>query len=214
MINVSRILMTLILLGSTLSVEATEIKWKQRLYSHYAKEESLESVLKDLMYGENISVSVSNKANVNINFNIEQLPPSEVVQRLASMYQFIWYSHGQVMYVYDMSEIQTATLKLVNLSPKMFTETLKEMNIYDGKYGWDYSEKRGLIHFSGPERLVELVMETAKVLDTESPMTSNTLVFSWIDGKGTKHFSSKPPSSNRNYEAISLSSGEIVPLRK
>jgi type III secretion protein C len=171
-----RVLIAWSLLLVALSSGATEIKWKQRLYSHYADEESLESILKDLMYGEDISVSVSNKANVKISLNLEQLPPAEVLRRLTSIYQFVWYHHGQVLYVYDMSEIQTATLKLVHLSPQKFTDTMKEMSIYDDKYSWNFSERKKIIHFTGPKRLVELVMETAKVLDADSAETDGNII--------------------------------------
>lgn len=190
---------------------AAEIQWKQQLYSHYAENESLNSILKDLMYGEGISVSVSNKANIEINFSLENLPPAEALQRLANVYQFIWYYYGQVLYIYDMSEIQTATLKLDHQSPQTFTDTIKEMEIYDEKFSWYQSNRSKIIRFTGPKRLVELVMETATIIDTDNPKPSSQFVYTWKDKKGREHFSSYPPSdSSTKHKLYSVINGEEI----
>lgn len=206
-----RIFYTFALLTIAIPSFSAEIQWKQQLYSHYAENESLNSILKDLMYGEAISVSVSDKANVEINFNLENLPPAEALQRLANVYQFIWYYYGQVLYVYDMSEIQTATLKLVHQSPQSFTNTIKEMEIYDEKFSWYQSNRSKIIRFTGPKRLVELVMETATILDTDEPKPSSQFVYTWKDKKGREHFSSYPPvDSSIKHRLYSVISGEMI----
>lgn len=202
---------TVLLLVSTTLTIADEIKWKERVYSHYAEKESLTSILKDLMYGEGMSVFVSDKADANINISLNNLPPKEILRRLASTYQFMWYSYGKVLYVYDITEVQTATLKLVHLSPKGFTDTVREMDIYDDKFSWHYSNQSRIIRFTGPAKLVDLVMETAKLIDNDEEKMSSQFVYVWNDRKSRKHYSSTPPSDkSMKYQVLSLASGEIV----
>lgn len=194
---------------------ADNIEWKQLYYSHFAEAEPLESVLKGLMHGEGVSVSVSDKANVKVSLNIKNLPPKEVLEQLVGTYQFVWYFYGQVLYVSDMSEVQTATLKLIHILPKEFTDTLKEMGVYDEKFSWNFSDQSGVVRFTGPKRLVELVMETATILDTDSVKPSNQFVYIWNDKKGRKHYSSKPPHDRSiKHNLYSLADGEIVPVSK
>lgn len=206
-----------ILLLSAVAVPsfANNIEWKQHYYSHYAKAEPLESVLKGLMHGEGISVSVSDKANVKISVNIKSLPPKEVLEQLVGTYQFVWYFYGQVLYVSDMAEVQTATLKLIHILPKEFTRTLKEMGIYDEKFSWNFSDQSGIIRFTGSKRLVELVMETATILDTDDPRPSRQFVYSWYDKKGGKHYSSTPPNDlSIKHKLYSLADGDVVSVSK
>ena len=186
--NLLKLFYTVIFLLPLASSFAADIHWKQHYYSHYAEKESLESILKDLMYGEGISVSVSKKANIDINLKLEQLPPEEVLQHLANVYQFTWFYYGKVLYVNDMTEIQTATLKLLHLSPQTFTKTIKEMEVFDEKFSWHFSNESGIIRFTGPKRLVELVMETATIIDTDAPKRSSQFVYIWQDSTGGKAF--------------------------
>lgn len=195
----------------TTSSFADDIEWKQHYYSHYAEAESLESILKGLMHGEGVSVSVSDKANVNVSLNIKSSPPKGIFEQLVGTYQFVWYFYGRVLYVSDMTEVQTGTLKLVHLLPEEFTETLKEMGIYDEKFSWHFSDQSGVIHFTGPKRLIELVMETATILDTDTPAPSSRFVYIWHDKKGGKHYSSTPPINKAiKHQLYNLADGEIT----
>lgn len=191
---------------------AASIKWKQHFYSHYAEKESLESVLKDLMYGEGIAVSVSKKANIAINIKLERLSPAKALQHLAKVYQFSWYYYGKVLYVSDMTEVQTATLKLVHISPQMFTTAIKDMAIFDDKFSWNFSNQSGIVRFTGPKRLVELVMETATIIDVDEPSKESQLVYTWHDKTGGKHFSSTPPKDKSIQHGLySFVSGGVTP---
>jgi type II secretory pathway component GspD/PulD (secretin) len=194
---------------------ADDIEWKQHYYSHYAEAEPLESILKGLMHGEGIAVSVTDKANASVSLNIESLPPDEVLKQLEGTYQFIWYFYGRVLYVSDMTEVQTATLKLIHMLPKDFTEQLKDMGIYDKKFSWHYSDNSGIIRFTGSKRLVELVMETAVILDTDTSKPSGQFVYIWHDKKGGKHYSSTPPRDRSvKHGLYNLADGEIVSVSK
>ena len=92
------------------TLNAAQIKWKQQLYSHFADGQPLEMTLKDLMSGEGVPVVLSKKIKSTVHVHLENLPPAEVLERLTKMYHFVWYYDGQVLFVNEMSELQSATL--------------------------------------------------------------------------------------------------------
>ena len=203
-------LLLFLLIGIT-AARADEIEWKDRSYSHYAEKESLSSILKDLMYGEGMSVAISEKADTDINISLKNLKPKEILRRLASTYQFIWYAYGKVLYVYDITEVQTATLKLVYLSPKVFTDTIKDMGIFDKKFSWNFSNQSRIIRFTGPKKLVNLVMETATMTDTDEENMSSQFVYVWDDEVLKRHYSSTPPANKSlKYQVLNLVSGDVI----
>ena len=188
-------------------LHAAQIKWKQQLYSHFADGQPLETTLKDLMSGESIPVVLSKKLKSTVHVHLENLPPAEVLERLTKMYHFVWYYDGQVLFVNEMSELQSATLKLKHISSKAFTQALKDLDIYDGRFSWQYSEREGLVYFSGPPRLVSLVMEMAKVYDIEE----RNAVYKWVDSKGVPTFSTAPPvDESKGFDIISPLTGQII----
>ncbi|MFK8067899.1 MAG: DUF4124 domain-containing protein [Gammaproteobacteria bacterium] len=172
---------------------AADLKWKQTYYSHYADGETLEEVLQDLMYSEKIPVMVSKKIDTNVNLHLEAMPPAEAFDRLSKTYQFIWYYDNQALFVYDVKELMSATLKLDHISSGQFTDIVKEMGIYDQKYGWEYANDRDVIYFTGPPRLVNLVMEMSEVYDIEKSVISSEIVYRWKDENGVPNFSTRPP---------------------
>lgn len=192
---------------------AEAIKWESDSYSHYSKGEELADVLKDLMSFQRIPVVVSSKVVGEVNLRFENLPPGEVLDRLARLYQLAWYYDGHALFVYRMDETKTATLKLVHLPVTDFTESLKRLGIYDSRYSWKASEADGFIYFSGPPRYVKLVMETAKAMDEKVSKTAvNAVVYRWKDGKGIVNFSSTPPASRQQdyYEVVNLDTGAVT----
>ncbi len=198
------ILMGLFILPSMVQgLNAAELKWKQTYYSHYADGETLETVLQDLMYSEKIPVIVSNKIDANVNLYLEGTSPVEVFDRLSKTYQFVWYYDNQALFVYDVTELMSATLKLDHISSGEFTDIVKEMGIYDQKYGWEYANDRDVIYFTGPPRLVNLVMEMSEVYDIEKPMNkSQVVVYRWKDKSGVSNFSTRPPEDPSLYYSM------------
>lgn len=176
-----------------MNANAADLKWKQTYYSHYADGETLETVLQDLMYGEEIPVIVSKKIKANVNLHLEGMSPAEVFDRLSKTYQFIWYYDNQALFVYNVNELMSATVKLDHISSQKFTEITKEMGIYDQKYGWEFADDRDVIYFTGPPRLVNLVMEMSEVYDTEKPAYQSSIVYQWKDKDGVPNFTTKPP---------------------
>ena len=200
-------LMLLIWLVPGSELSAASIQWKQNSYSHFADGQPLEQTLKDLMSSENIPVIQSKKLKATVHIHLENMPPQEMLNRLAKMYHFVWYYDGQALFINEMNELQSATLKLKYMSPRAFTLKMKELDIYDEHYNWRYSEDGGLIYFSGPPRLVGLVMEMAKVYDTED----SSSVYKWVDTHGITTFSTSPPlNKSRWYEIISPMTGKSI----
>lgn len=186
---------------------AASIQWKQDFYSHFADGQPLEMTLKDLMSNENIPVIQSKKLKATVNIHLENMPPEEMLNRLAKMYHFVWYYDGQALFINDTSELQTATVKLKYISARIFTVKMKNMDIYDDHYNWRSSEDGGLIYFSGPPRLVSLVMEMAKVYDTEA----RSSIYKWVDNRGIPNFSTTPPlNESKKYEIITPLTGKSI----
>ncbi len=209
----------LIIVGSLLAAmgmqaaNAERIKWTMGSYSHYSNGEDIADVLKDLMSFQGIPVVMSSKVSGEVNLRFENLPAQEALDRLARLYQLAWYYDGHALFVYQVGETKTATLKLMNITVNEFTDSLKRLGIFDRRFTWKVSESDGFIYFSGPPRYVTLVMETARAMDVKSPgFAAGSVVYRWKGSDGIMNFSSSPPGGDDypRYEVVNLETGAIT----
>ena len=84
---------------------------------------------------------------------------------MANIYGFIWYFDGHTLYVYSGNSAQQKIISLSNISVDQFKKTLKNVGIWDGRFFWKSQQEDGLVFISGPPRYVEMVSQTALLLD-------------------------------------------------
>ena len=187
-----RWLLAVAAIGQPASVEAAELSWSDAPFSYYAEKESLRSALESVASAQMIPVKVSDRVNGEISVNFINQPLGEVFNQLVKAYSLTWYYDGYTLYVYQLDEVQSATVKLKSLTANEFLATLKQLGIHDDRFHWRAAESGKLVYLSGPQRYVDMVTDMATVVDEEKP-SSDGQVYTWVDESGTTHFSSQPP---------------------
>ena len=99
---------------------------------------------------------------------IGPLDPVAFLNKIAQLNSLIWYFDGNGLYVYNSEEIEKQIINLQYMDTDEFVSTLKDIGIWDNRFYWRSRPAEGIIYISGPPRYMELVTETARLLDEKS----------------------------------------------
>ena len=147
--------------------QAVPINWPDRPYGVLAQGQSLNDVLKNFSDNYQMQAEVSVHLTEEVNARIPSTKPARFLSKLKEMYAFSWYYDGAKLYFYAPSETRSEVLYLRSINAKRLRETLYKLNILDGDYYWQEVEGEGLVYISGTPRMLELVSQTASVLDSK-----------------------------------------------
>ena len=95
-----------------------------------------------------------------------------VLRTLSASLGLIWYDDGQVVYVYDASELQSS---VIQIDPAAFDDLqafLQNASLYDSRYPLKHVPGSGTFYVSGPPKYVEIVSTTANLLHRETRRTT------------------------------------------
>ncbi|VVE04128.1 Outer membrane protein MxiD [Pandoraea pneumonica] len=117
--------------------------------------------------GKPIIVSkVAAKKQVSGDFDLTNA--RALLESLAAKLGLIWYHDGQSIYVYDASEVRSATVSLRYARVADVTAYLRTTGLYDRRYQVRGDTRNGVFYVSGPPVYVDLVLAAAKSLDRVS----------------------------------------------
>lgn len=134
-------------------------------YSLLSKNETVQDVLKNFANIYNTPVFVSGKIEGNVNGHFMDLPPQAFLEKMADVHSINWYYDGNVLYFYRNDEIENKLLQLKHLKPSKLKRNLHTLGIWDHQYNWKELPDSGVIYLSGPPRMVEIISETAVLMD-------------------------------------------------
>ncbi|MGB1271111.1 MAG: type III secretion system outer membrane ring subunit SctC, partial [Endozoicomonas sp.] len=162
-----------------------------RPYAYFGSGESLAEVLQNFAASYYMPAIIAEDVVGEVNGKIGPLTPVDFLDHLANIYGFIWYFDGHTLFVYDDSATAQKIISLGYLTVDQFKNTLKKIGIWDGRFFWKSQAKEGLVFISGPPRYVELVSQTALLLDAKegerqkSKLTVRTfpLKYAWATDK-------------------------------
>ena len=189
-----RWMMFALLLHGGGSVFAAAVPWKADVYSHFSDQEPLADMLKTLAAFQDIPIVISPKVKEVVSLHFKQRKPEAIFQELVKTYGLVWYYDKESLFVYKEDEVQTATVSLKKMSPEVFTNSLKRLEILDERFQWQVSEVDNIIYFTGPERFVSSVLSAAATMDTQA--LDKRQIYRWKDKKGVINFSSEDPVGN------------------
>ncbi|WP_281649006.1 type III secretion system outer membrane ring subunit SctC, partial [Parendozoicomonas sp. Alg238-R29] len=162
-----------------------------RPYAYFGNSEPTADVLRN--FGANYSIPVIISAAVDgvVNGRIGPLSPVEFLDKIAQLSGLIWYFDGNTLYVYNSNEIQKQILNLQFLGAEEFRKTLMDIGIWDSRFYWKARPQEGIIYISGPPRYMELITETALLLDAKSGQRQRSkqtvkvfpLRYAWADDR-------------------------------
>jgi type II secretory pathway component GspD/PulD (secretin) len=139
----------------------------KKLYAVNGNNEALHSVLTDFATNYNIPITIDIETNSTINGLISADNPEVFLDKLASVYNFLWYYDGHTLYIYDNNSVDKQLITLNYLKPHKLRKTLKQMDIWSDKFYWKEQEDENLVIVSGYKRYVAMVRGTAIILDTK-----------------------------------------------
>lgn len=136
-----------------------------RPYAYFGNGEDLTEVLQNFAASYYIPTSIAEGVIGEVNGKIGPLTPVDFLDHMANIYGYIWYFDGHTLYVYGGSSAVQQIISLNHMSVDDFKKTLKKVGIWDGRFYWKAQPKDGLVYISGPPRYVEMVAQTAMLLD-------------------------------------------------
>ncbi len=143
-------------------------------YSYYSGGESVSDVIRNFASSLYIPVVISQTVTGSVNGRLGPMPPVDFLNHLANIYGFIWYHDGHTLYVNASSEVTKRIISLQAMTVPQFRDTLNRMGVLDPRFYWREQPNEGLIYISGPPRYVEMVTETAGILDGKEYKRQNS----------------------------------------
>ncbi|WP_257285030.1 type III secretion system outer membrane ring subunit SctC [Endozoicomonas sp. SESOKO1] len=162
-----------------------------RPYAYFGNGDNLKDVLQNFASSYYIPAIIADRVVGEINGKIGPMTPVDFLDHLANIYGFIWYFDGHTLFVYDGSASSQQIISLNYLPIKQLKKTLKKIGIWDGRFFWKEQPQEGLVFISGPPRYIEMVSQTALLLDAKegerqkSKLTVRTfpLKYAWATDK-------------------------------
>ena len=162
-----------------------------RPYAYFGNGDSLKDVLRNFAGSYYMPIVISDTVEGQVNGKVGPMTPVDFLDHLSNVFGFIWYFDGHTLFVYDGSSTIQKIISLNYLSIGQFKRTLKKIGIWDGRFFWKEQDGEGLVFISGPPRYIELVSETANLLDNKegdrqkSQLTVRTfpLKYAWAADK-------------------------------
>ncbi|WP_172806821.1 type III secretion system outer membrane ring subunit SctC [Endozoicomonas arenosclerae] len=136
-----------------------------RPYAYYGSGEDLVEAIQNFAASYYVPVVIAEDVIGEVNGKIGPLTPVDFLDHMANIYGFIWYFDGHSLYIYSGSSAQQKIISLEYMTTKGFKKTLKKVGIWDGRFFWKEQSKDGLVYVSGPPRYIEMVNQTAELLD-------------------------------------------------
>ena len=152
------------------SVSPAQSAFGDRPYAYYGSSESLAGVMQNFAASYYIPLVLAEDVTGEVNGKIGPLTPVDFLDHMSNIYGFIWYFDGHTLYVYNANASQQQILSLSYMNANSLKNTLKKVGVWDDRFFWKSQPKEGLVFISGPPRYVELVSQTAALLDEKEGM--------------------------------------------
>lgn len=173
------------------SVLAAPLPWNEKSYSHYSDQEPLSEMLKTLAANQGTPITISPMVDDVVSMHYRNETSRAIFDDLVKTHGLIWYFDGEAVYVYKEEEAKRGSVSMENMTPKEFSNALKRLEVLDDQFHWEVSEVDNLIYFTGPERFVSVVVNMAKLMDSNA--SQRTRIFRWVDAQGRVHYSNERP---------------------
>ena len=146
-------------------LQSAPIPWKLPSYTLVARDMDLRVALDTFAVAEGLSVVMSPAVSGTFSGDFKDVPPSEFLERLATIHNLIWYYDGAALYLYGAGEIATMLIDLRYMKAGEMRQMLAELGVEDNRFPLKTTSDDELVMVSGPPRYVSLVAETVARAD-------------------------------------------------
>jgi type III secretion protein C len=138
--------------------------WPAAPYSYYAKDESLQDVLREFAGGFSLALQMAPGVSGKVNGKFNTNTPTEFMDRLGGVYGFNWFVHAGTLYVNPASSTVTRSISAMGSSITALRDALLQLGVLDTRFGWGELPDQGIALVSGPPAYVDLVERTVAAL--------------------------------------------------
>lgn len=135
--------------------------------SYQAQDQSLHTVFTALSVPLGVPIVVSAEvARKRLSAVLDFDAPQQTLEMLAEQQALIWYSDGQVLYVYDASEAKSSAVALRHISIDKLRALMRRSGLDESRYPLRESAGR-TFYVSGPPNYVDQVLRLAHLMDRQ-----------------------------------------------
>ena len=164
-----RVFIFSLIFTTSLQSQANKMPWINKdAYSLISNNDSLKNVLTNFAKNYDTPVFISEKISGNVNGHFEKIEAQDFLQKISDVHGINWYYDGSVLYFYRNDEIENKIIQLDHIKPSTLRYNLHSLGIWDHQYNWRELANSGLIYLSGPPRMVEIISETASMMDARA----------------------------------------------
>ena len=138
--------------------------WPPAPYSQYAKDESLQDVLRQFASGFSLGLNVAPGVAGTVNGKFNANTPTEFMDRLGGVYGFNWFVYSGTLFVSPSSALATRAISAMGSSITALREALLQLGVLDTRFGWGELPEQGIALVSGPPAYVDMIQRTVAAL--------------------------------------------------
>ncbi|MBB1625130.1 type III secretion system outer membrane ring subunit SctC [Achromobacter sp. UMC71] len=157
------ILATALSLGLTAGAQAAP-NWPNVPYSYYAREENLQTLLREFAGGFSLSLQIGPNVTGTVNGKFNANTPTEFLDRLGGVYGFNWFVYAGTLFVSRTNDMKTRSVSAMGSSISALRQALQQLGVLDPRFGWGELPDQGIALVSGPPGYVDLVERTVAAL--------------------------------------------------
>ncbi len=145
---------------------SANIKWRTQPFFHVSENEPIDEFLKGLFSSQDVVLSISDEVKDQTVSGKFDDPPQKVFKQIAKAFDLTSYCDGNIFYVLRSGEISSKIISLKHLSTRGFKRILSKLNVLDSRFPIQFHAREGIVHVFGPAPYIDMVEETARLMDT------------------------------------------------
>ncbi len=157
------ILATALSLGLAAGAQAAP-NWPNVPYSYYARDENLQTLLREFAGGFSLSLQLGPNVTGTVNGKFNANTPTEFMDRLGGVYGFNWFVYAGTLFVSRTNDMKTRSVSAMGSSISALRQALQQLGVLDPRFGWGELPDQGIALVSGPPGYVDLVERTVAAL--------------------------------------------------
>ncbi|MDR2806999.1 MAG: hypothetical protein LBB11_02495, partial [Puniceicoccales bacterium] len=144
-----------------------KIPWPKGNYHHFSKNQDLAELLHDFCVMQGISVIVNPSIKEMVNGRFSDIAPEQFWDDIVSAYNLVWFFDGNILYVYESSQIQTQVWSMTSDEMNTICRVVDELGIASSHLSMRRLKRAGILVVSGPPRLISVVGELSQKIVIE-----------------------------------------------
>ncbi len=148
-------------------------RWLFRPVSYDIARHPLPKLLSDLAAAQGVPAVISPALSGEVTGKFAFANPNEFLDILCQIENMNWYFDGGSVYFFPNSELETRLFQLFNRKEDTLRNTLRELGLFDPRFGWRVADGNRLLMVQGPpvylDRVGEILERQAEIAIAEGP---------------------------------------------